>query len=220
MSLLWKDHAELIELPQPAKLTENWINQRLHEEYANTQFINNESRGNGFFTDRKIRCAAVLMPLIHYKNEWSLVFTRRTDQVDNHKGQVSFPGGACEKDENQSEDTALREAWEEIGVEKKDVKILGKLSEIETITNFLVTPVVGIIPWPYPFKLSLQEVSRVFTIPINWLIQPSNWAEMKFNREGDNKEYSLVTYIPYDGEILWGASARITHNFLKVLKLI
>jgi 8-oxo-dGTP pyrophosphatase MutT (NUDIX family) len=210
----------LTELHLLSKLTEQQIHQRLFDLQSNPHFSNSETQAENTFADRKIKCASVLMPLIHYENEWSLVFTRRTEQVESHKGQVSYPGGACEKGENQAEDTALREAWEELSIKREDVKILGKLKEVETISNFLVTPVVGTIPWPYHFKLSHQEVSKVFTIPLSWLIRPVNWVEKKFTRDDDQKEYSLITYNPYDGEILWGASARITHNFLKVLELI
>ena len=205
-----------------AKLTEEFIRLRLLDNCSKGHV--NEKKSAGYFNNSsaedEFKCAAVLIPLIQHKSNWSLVFTRRTDQVGSHKGQVSFPGGACEFNEIQAEDTALREAWEEIGVKREEVKILGKLADVETITNFRVTPVVGKIPWPYDFKLSKQEVSRVFTIPLDWLIQSSNWVEQIFIRKDIEKEYSLVTYLPYDGEILWGASARITHNFLKALDLI
>ena len=205
-----------------ARLTEECIRQRLIDNYSEGYIDGKKSTDKYYDSSAEddFKCAAVLIPLIQHESNWCLVYTRRTDQVENHKGQVSFPGGACDLNEIQAEDTALREAWEEIGIKREEVKILGKLADVETITNFRVTPVVGIIPWPYHFKLSQQEVSRVFKIPLDWLIQSSNWVEQKFIKKDIEKEYSLVTYLPYDGEILWGASARITHNFLKALDLI
>jgi 8-oxo-dGTP pyrophosphatase MutT (NUDIX family) len=153
-------------------------------------------------------------------SDWHLIFTRRTDTVESHKGQVSFPGGGCEDKETHAEQTALREAQEEIGLNPRDVRILGRLNDVATITYFRVTPVIGIIPWPYEFQLSRDEVSRVFSIPLNWMAQPSNWDEFNFSPEGMQRNFPMITYQPYDGEVLWGASARITQNFLEVLGLI
>ncbi|MFC2064125.1 NUDIX hydrolase [Chloroflexota bacterium] len=205
----------------PAGLSEEWIRHRLFG--LSTE--GNKNRSTSGLLDKSpsdddLKCAAVLIPLIYHDSNWSLIFTRRTELLESHKGQVSFPGGACDLNEVGAEDTALREAWEEIGLISEDVTILGMLPEVETITSFRVTPVVGIIPWPYHFTLSKQEVSRVFAIPLEWLIESSNWVEQKITSEDFKKEYSLITYLPYDGEILWGASARITHDFLKALELI
>ena len=89
-----------------------------------------------------------------------------------------------------------------------------------TITHFRVTPVVGIIPWPYDFRLSQLEVKRVFSIPINWMAQPSNWEELNLSPQGINRTFPVIQYHAFDGEVLWGATARIVHNFLEVLGLI
>jgi 8-oxo-dGTP pyrophosphatase MutT (NUDIX family) len=167
-----------------------------------------------------LKCAAVLLPLFFHQNAWHLIFTRRTDTVESHKGQVSFPGGACDETETLAEQTALREAHEEIGLEPKDVRLLGKLNDIVTITHYRVTPVVGVIPWPYDFRLSRQEVDRVFSIPLVWMVEPSNWDEFHYTPDGSHRSYPVITYHTYDGETLWGASARITQNFLEILGLI
>ena len=169
---------------------------------------------------KELKCAAVLIPLVRKDSEWHLIFTRRTDTVESHKSQVSFPGGGCDYDETQAEQTALREAQEEIGLNPRDVQILGRLNEVITITHFRVTPVVGIIPWPYSFHLSRDEVSRVFSIPLNWMAQSSNWDEFNFTPDGLQRAYPVITYRAYDGEVLWGVSARITQNFLEVLGMI
>ena len=161
-----------------------------------------------------MKCAAVLIPLLRQDDEWHLLFTRRTDKVESHKGQVSFPGGACDEGETTPEETALREANEEIGIDPQKVRVLGKIMNMITITSFRVTPVVGIIEWPTVLHVGKDEVERVFTIPLNWLAEKNNRWE--FSMPGRNR--SLIVYHPYDGELLWGATARMTVDFLKVLE--
>ena len=159
------------------------------------------------------KCAAVLVPLLREAGEWRLLFTRRTDRVESHKGQVSFPGGACDDGETTPEQTALREAWEEIGIEPNQVRALGRLNPMLTISSYRVTPVVGVIPWPTVFKPAQAEVARIFTIPLAWLAERSNRWE--FNMFG--RDHSVIVYHPFDGEILWGATARMTVDFLEIL---
>lgn len=166
--------------------------------------------------DTVLKCAAVLVPLTMYKDEWHVLFTRRTDRVESHKGQVSFPGGACDEGETTPEQTALREAEEEIGLQPADVTVLGRLSQLITISSFRVSPIVGVIPWPYAFKVAGFEVARVFTIPLLWLANQNNFWEFSL-RDSDR---SLIAYHPFDGELLWGATARMTVNFLKTLDLL
>lgn len=166
--------------------------------------------------DVHLKCAAVLVPLVQFQDEWHILYTRRTDKVESHKGQVSFPGGACDKGETTPEQTALREADEEIGIRPSDVRVIGRLSRMVTISKFRVSPVVGIIPFPYAFKTAGIEVARVFTIPLLWLAERNNYWE--FSLPGS--ERSVIAYHPYDGELLWGATARMTVNFMKILGLI
>lgn len=167
-------------------------------------------------SDIHLKCAAVLVPLVHFQDEWHVLYTRRTDKVESHKGQVSFPGGACDEDETTPEQTALREADEEIGIRPEDVKVIGRLSRMVTISKFRVSPVVGIIPFPYAFKTAGIEVARVFTIPLLWLADRNNYWEFFL----PGSERTVIAYHPYDGELLWGATARMTVNFMKILGLI
>jgi 8-oxo-dGTP pyrophosphatase MutT (NUDIX family) len=164
-----------------------------------------------------LKCAAVLIPLVWWQEEWQLVFTRRTETVEHHKGQVSFPGGGCEMDEATPQATALREAAEEIGLRPQDVRLLGRMNDIITITRYQVTPVVGVMPWPYPLRLEPAEVGRVFTIPLSWLAGPANWDEQLITPEGFSRSFPVLKYHPYDGETLWGVTARITQTFLKTI---
>ncbi len=172
------------------------------------------------YTGLQLVCAAVLIPLIVIKEEWHLVFTRRTEAVEHHKGQVSFPGGGCEVGELTPEQTALREAEEEIGIKPGDVRLLGKLNDVLTITHYRVTPVVGVIPWPFEIHTEPAEVERVFTLPLAWLADPDNWEERLITPTGSLRSFPVIYYHQYNGEILWGATARMTHNFLSVLGLM
>lgn len=174
------------------------------------------------------RPAAVLVPLIYNPPEanipgWHILYTRRTELVHDHKGQVSFPGGRTDPGDTSPTDTALREAYEEIGLQRADVKILGQMNQFLTITNYLVTPVIGIIPWPYPFVIQPQEVSRVFTMPMDWLAKPENYeirqrelpSGLRLPPQFQNLK--VVYFRQYDGEMLWGVTAEVTLRFLRLL---
>lgn len=174
----------------------------------------------GMYAHVSLQCAAVLVPLLRRGGAWHLLYTRRTETVEHHKGQVSFPGGGCDDGEKTPEETALREAQEEVGLQPGAVRVLGRLNNVLIITRYRVTPVVGVIPYPYPFKLAPQEVLRAFTIPLVWLANRANWEEQPFSPDGVPRPFPVITYHPYDSEILWGATARMTHNFLGVLGLI
>lgn len=195
------------------KLSEEIISQRLKEALQGADPSSDGFSEVTLNEETRVKCAAVLIPLVWQDDEWHLLYTRRTDKVESHKGQVSFPGGACDDGETTPEQTALREAEEEIGIHPPDVRILGRLANLVTITYFRVTPVVGIVKWPVVFRVGEHEVARVFTIPLGWLANPSN----RWQFERSDLKRPLIAYHPYDGELLWGATARITVDFLNVL---
>jgi 8-oxo-dGTP pyrophosphatase MutT (NUDIX family) len=195
-------------------LTEEIIAQKLRQ--AEAQNASDEYTENSLREGKKLKCAAVLIPLAAIEGEWHLLFTRRTERVEAHKGQVSFPGGACDEGETTPEETALREAEEEIGLNPHHVRLLGRLTPLVTVTYFRVRPIVGIIPWPYTFRVSTIEVARLFTIPLAWLAKRENYWEFHL----PDSERSVIAYHPYDGELLWGATARMTVNFLETIGLL
>ncbi len=160
-----------------------------------------------------LTCAAVLVPLFRHAETWHLLFTRRSDRLAQHRGQVAFPGGACEPDDRSVEETALREAEEEIGLRPDEVQILGRLNPSITISRYHLTPVVGVLPWPYAFRMQTSEVARIFSIPLPWLAQPQNYLSLR--HLDDNR--LIIAYRPYDGELLWGITARITRQLLALL---
>lgn len=196
-------------------LTEDIISQRLHEAIQSAGPSSDGYAELELNDEIRLKCAAVLVPLVWYDEEWHLLFTRRTDRVESHKGQVSFPGGACDEGETTPEQTALREADEEIGIQPAGIKVLGRLANLITISYFRVTPVVGVVRWPTVFRVGEHEVARLFTIPLAWLANESN--RWQFEIPGRNR--SVIAYHPYDGELLWGATARMTVDFLNVLGL-
>ena len=161
--------------------------------------------------------AAVLVPLFFKQDGWHLLFTRRNSNLPEHSGQVSFPGGRSDQLDQNAVDTALREASEEIGLNPEDVTILGILPELHTITNYRVRPVVGVIPFPYTFVPSPEEVSRVFSIPLHWLADPSNYHIHYRNVPDLNTPLSIIYFNEYDGELLWGVSARLVVTFVQIL---
>jgi 8-oxo-dGTP pyrophosphatase MutT (NUDIX family) len=164
------------------------------------------------------RRAAVLIPLLCVSGEWHLLFTRRTERVPHHKGQVSFPGGAYEASDHDLVETALRESCEEIGLQPGDVRILGRMDGLQTVSNYVVTPIVGRIIRPFAVELSVEEVGRAFTIPVAWLAEESH-RQIRPYHTPDGRVFDVIYYDLYDGELLWGATAYITVTLLKQLGL-
>jgi 8-oxo-dGTP pyrophosphatase MutT (NUDIX family) len=154
-------------------LTESEITDRLAKAFSEeSQSDSYNPRFPSEFFDNSPLDAAVLVPLLRVEHEWHILFTRRTSSLPEHSGQVAFPGGRSDPGDTSPEITALREAEEEINLSANDVTILGRLVELRTISNYCVFPVIGRIPWPYKFQLAREEVSRIFTIPLEWLADP------------------------------------------------
>jgi len=168
----------------------------------------------------KQRQAAVLMPLVKTDNQWHLLFIRRaTNKQDRHSGQVAFPGGATEKNDASAIATALRETTEEIGVSADRIKVIAELGHYYTVSHYQVTPVVGIMQWPSNLSLETSEVARAFLIPLSWLRNADNYT-LRARNELDKQSalrHPIIVYNDFDGETLWGATARMTMNFFKAL---
>jgi 8-oxo-dGTP pyrophosphatase MutT (NUDIX family) len=163
------------------------------------------------------RPAAVLIPLLRKEDGWHILFTRRNSTLAEHSGQVAFPGGRSEPGDLNPQATALREAHEEIGLAPSEVRILGRLHDFITITNYAVTPVVSRIPWPYEFTLQKEEVSRVFTIPLSWLSDPRHHEVRQRPLKSPGSHVDVIYFQLYQGELLWGATARFTITLLNIL---
>ena len=158
--------------------------------------------------------AAVLVPLFKKGGDCHILFTKRSDQVKYHKGEISFPGGVVDEEDLELINTALREAHEEIGLEKSDVQIVGILDDIVTITQFIVTPIVGLFPYPYPFKVSEVEIAELIEVPLSSLLDEKCLSTEEIIRSGQKE---VVFAYQYGKHIIWGATARILKQFLDLI---
>ncbi|HEY3278654.1 MAG TPA: CoA pyrophosphatase [Syntrophorhabdaceae bacterium] len=159
-------------------------------------------------------CAGVVMPIFEKDGADFIVLTKRSDKVRIHKGEVSFPGGMCEDDDGNTMNTALRECCEEIGVSAKDVEIIGKMDDMVTLTGFVITPYVGIIPYPYQFKTNPEEVERIITLPIGYLRETIPHLETV---EHEGRRMEKVPSFFYQGDRIWGATCRILLEFKEII---
>lgn len=164
-----------------------------------------------------LREAAVLVPLVRIDADWNLLFIRRAEnRRDRHSGEVAFPGGRRDPGDAHPEAVALREAWEEMGIVPDDVRLLGRLREFVSSSRYRVTPVAGVMPWPYPVRPERAEVGRCFTIPLHWLADPGN-HEMRTHRLGSGERIRVPWFKPWDGEVLWGLTAAIVLELIERL---
>jgi 8-oxo-dGTP pyrophosphatase MutT (NUDIX family) len=159
--------------------------------------------------------AAVLVPIIDH-DEPHLLFTKKTASVPHHRGQFSFPGGVVEQRDASRVETALREAWEEIGLPAHLVEVLGLLDDTETrATPFIITPVVGIVTAPVAFVPDGREIERVLEVPLSRLSDPAIFRSETWERDG---EPHVVHFYSVSAEdVIWGATARILKQFLGLL---
>jgi len=160
--------------------------------------------------------AAVLVPLFKKGGDCHLLFTKRSEEVKYHKGEISFPGGVVDEEDKELINTALREAHEEIGLKESDVQIIGVLDDIVTITEFIVTPIVGLFPYPYPFKISEAEIAELIEVPLASLLDEDCFSEREISRGGQRE---IVYAYQYGEHIIWGATARILKQFLDLITL-
>lgn len=163
--------------------------------------------------------SAVLAPLFVRDGDLHLLYTLRSEMLPHHSGQVAFPGGrhVAAADPNLLA-TALRETKEEIGVDPRDVDVLGALAPIHTFSsNFVITPFVGVIPHPYSFRADQREVSDIFSVPLAVLSDPATTREEQWTIEGH--QVPVVTY-RHAGRVIWGATQRITATLLDMFQAI
>jgi len=159
--------------------------------------------------------AAVLVPVTD-RDGPHLVFTKKTSGVPHHKGQFSFPGGVVETGDGSRVETALREAWEEIRLPAEAVEVLGLLDDTPTrATNFVITPVVGIVRDPVVFKPDGREIERVIEVPLATLRDPAIFRTELWERDGE--PHPVLFYQVSAEDLVWGATARILSQFLALL---
>lgn len=159
--------------------------------------------------------AAVLVSLYQDRERFQILLIKRTEHVKTHQGQIAFPGGTWQPEDRDPIATALREAYEEMGIRPQDVEVLGELDDTSTATsNFLITPVVGVIPFPYPFRINAGEIAELLSLDLEALRDPEAFQEEIWKREGG----TVRVFVRREGShVIWGATARILLHFGQIL---
>lgn len=160
------------------------------------------------------RPAAVLVGLVERGDGFTVLLTRRTEHLQHHAGQVSFPGGRIEKKDATPAQAALRETEEEIGLHRSHIDLIGRLDDYLTGTGFIVTPLVGLIRPPFDIQPDPFEVADVFEVPLAFLLDPVNHQTCQKEIRGLERRYFAMSYGPH---YIWGATAGILMNLYEVL---
>lgn len=161
------------------------------------------------------RAAAVLVPLFIVGGEVGVVLTQRTAHLRSHSGQVAFPGGGWEPGDATLKETALRESFEEIGLDPNDVDVLGAMEDVPTVgSDYMVRPYVARIPHPYEFVPDPNEVERIILPPLDLFADLTRRREEI--RERDGRVYN-VYFFDFEGAVVWGATARMLVSLVERL---
>lgn len=159
--------------------------------------------------------AAVLVPLFAKDGEPHVLLTKRSELVEHHKGEISFPGGKLDPEDPDLRFCALRETEEEVGIDPRDVRIVGELDDFYTVaTNYHVVPFVGVIPYPYEFRPSSREIAGLLGVPLKIFFEPKRRTEKNCFIGGRNVE--ILSY-SWRGHNIWGATARIFKHITDVI---
>jgi len=171
------------------------------------------TRGRGV-TTRRLKPAAVLVPIVNRPAGPTVLLTRRTEHLKKHAGQISFPGGGVEAQDPHHVATALRETEEEIGLNPRHVTLLGRLSMYETSTAYGVTPIVGWVEPPFELIVDDFEVAEVFETPLAFILDRRNHKKETAVRDGVRRSFYVM---PYEGRRIWGATAGMLVNLADML---
>jgi 8-oxo-dGTP pyrophosphatase MutT (NUDIX family) len=161
-----------------------------------------------------LRPAAVLVPLVERPEGLSVLLTQRTAHLNDHAGQISFPGGRFESDDADAAACALREAEEEIGLGRDRVEVIGRLDTYLIRTGFEVTPVVGLVTPPVELRPDPFEVDEIFQVPLAFVIDPRNRERRSRDVNGTQRDFWAI---PYGNYFIWGATAGMLVNLSDVL---
>ncbi|PIF06232.1 MAG: coenzyme A pyrophosphatase [Draconibacterium sp.] len=161
----------------------------------------------------RVKYSSVLLLLSEVEGELSICLIKRPAHMKYHAGQVALPGGRIEKNESPME-TALRETWEEIGVEPSQIEVIGRLSDLYIdVSQFMIHPFVGWLATPHTYKINKQEVERIIPFPTSHWNSNTEFAELETVTGRHN-----VPCIKFEKEIIWGATAMILEEFFEVLE--
>ena len=188
----------------------------IKQKVANNAFIQSNIRIK-VHPEENPQDSAVLVPIVMHQDQVSLLFTHRSNSLERHSGQVSFPGGIIEENDGTVIETALRETREEIGISSENIQIIGQLIPFNTSTGYIVYPVIGVIDTLEKLSRNILEVDRIFCIPLNWLCN-ANHSKLEKFVVSDGKAKDVWYFDLYDGELLWGITAKITKEFIEIIK--
>ncbi len=162
--------------------------------------------------ERAVKPAAVLIGLIEREGEAQVILTKRTEALSSHSGQIAFPGGKIDEDDASPEAAALREAWEEIGLDINEVDVVGSLPDYHSGSGFLISPVLGIVRPGADFDINTDEVEYMFEVPLRFLMDAQNHKLGSKTFAGGERHYYEM---PYEGHYIWGVTAgmiRVLHD--------
>jgi 8-oxo-dGTP pyrophosphatase MutT (NUDIX family) len=165
------------------------------------------------YTQTESRPAAVLIPIFFKQNQAHILFTKRTDKVEHHKGQISFPGGSRDPQDPDLKYTALRETHEEVGIQPEDITVVGQTDVFLTNTHFLVTPFVGFYNYPYAYDINKNEIDQLIEAP---LIHFFDREIFKIEPHEKNGYTWQVHYYTFGSEVVWGVTGFLLSNFLSI----
>lgn len=165
--------------------------------------------------ERFLTPAAVLVPLVERREGLTVLLTQRTDHLVHHGGQISFPGGRVEEQDTGPIETALRETEEEIGLERHYVEVIGFLDLYQTVTGFLITPVVSFVAPGFTLRPDPFEVAEVFEVPLSFILDPRNHELRSRVYKGLERRFYVL---PYENRYIWGATAAMLVSFARRLK--
>ncbi len=162
-----------------------------------------------------LRQAAVLVPIVERDEGMTVLLTRRTDHLNAHAGQISFPGGRIEERDEDAVAAALRETEEEVGLARGFVETVGELDAYQTGTGFLIAPVVGFVRPGFTLTIDPVEVAEAFEVPLDFLIDPANHKRHRLIWQGQRREFYAM---PYQGYYIWGATAGMLVNLSNLIR--
>jgi 8-oxo-dGTP pyrophosphatase MutT (NUDIX family) len=197
----------------PERLQADWLRRRLAHPVAWEPELPEDLR----LRFPKLRRAAVLVPIVQRPEGLTILLTQRTAHLNNHAGQVSFPGGRSEELDSSSIETALRETEEEIGLARRHIEIIGVLPEHITASAYLVTPVVGLVSPPFELTAESNEVAEIFEVPLAFLMNGMNHQIMSFDLPEGAGRRSFYA-MPYGRFFVWGATAGMLRNLFHLLR--
>lgn len=193
--------------------------QALRQRLASPPAWTPEFAGDGGrFAGREPAGAAVLIPLVQHPAGLSLLLTRRTDHLRDHAGQISFPGGRVEPEDEGPVATALRETEEEIGLARRHIEVIGQLPIYSTVTAFQVTPVVALVEPQFELHLDATEVAEAFEVPLAFLMDPAHHRHHAFEFAGTSRRFLSMPWQSAEHEyFIWGATAAMLRNLYRLL---